>query len=444
MARVAIMGYGVEGQAAAKYWAKAGHEVTVCDVKADLDLPPGYQAKLGADYLQDLGKFDVIVRSPGIRPDKITAANPSTPDLLNRITSSTREFFAQCPAPIIGVTGTKGKGTTATLVAKILEAAGRTVWLGGNIGRSPLEFLAKIKPDELVVLELSSFQLMDLQQSPAVAVCLMIAPEHMDWHYDFEEYVTAKQQLFAHQKPGDLAIFKAGDANSRTVALASSGTLVPYGQIPGAAVHDRAVMMGDMKICDVNEVGLLGAHNLENVCAAITATWELTGHNAKATRQAVTHFTGLEHRLELVREVAGVRYYDDSFSTTPETATAAIKTFKEPKVIILGGSSKGAVYDGLAAAVEDGGVIHALLIGDTAPEIAKALQRAGFAHFTVGFTTMADLLEMCYHITEPGDVVLLSPACASFGLFVNYKERGSQFRAAVLSLAERVASAAQK
>src|SRR6266567_4987314 len=218
MSKVAILGYGVEGKAAANYWAAGGHRVTVCDANPELHVPTEYQAQLGDEYLQHLSTFDVIVRTPSIRPDSITAANQDDPAILGRVTSGVREFFAHCPASIIGVTGTKGKGTTTTLIAKMLEAAGHTVWIGGNIGRSPLEFLAKVNPDHFVVLELSSFQLMDLERGPHIAVCLMMAPEHLNWHTDFDEYVQAKQQLFAHQTMADMAVYKGGDEASQRVA----------------------------------------------------------------------------------------------------------------------------------------------------------------------------------------------------------------------------------
>ncbi len=448
--KVAVIGYGVEGQAAAKYWAKQGAQITVCDRNGELKLPQGYRAKLGtgasddAGYLAGLGDMDLIVRSPGVRPDAILAANPLFPGLAGRITSSTREFLAQCPAVVVGVTGTKGKGTTSTLITKILEAAGRTVWLGGNIGRPALEFLPQVDEDDVVVLELSSFQLMDVERSPEVAVCLMMGRDHLDWHRDMTEYIEAKSNLFRYQTIRDLAIYKAGDKLSTQIAATSPGRQLPYGEAPGACIEGEYITMEGVQIVAVKEVGLVGPHNLENICAAVTATWDLVGRDPMPARQAIREFTGLEHRLELVAEVAGVKYYDDSFATTPETAMAAIAAFEQPKVMILGGSDKGASYGRLAEAVEHGGVIHALLIGDTAPKLATALKRAGFTHITQGITQMQQLVETCYHITEPGDVVLLSPACASFGSFANYKERGDQFKAAVADLAGRLAAAPSK
>ncbi|HEX7259660.1 MAG TPA: Mur ligase family protein, partial [Candidatus Saccharimonadia bacterium] len=189
--RAAIIGYGVEGALALKYWHNLGYQVCVHDANRQLELPDVIESHLGPDYLKNLDQYDLIVRSPGVRPQLILQANPN----LNatQITSVTTEFLAQCPAKVIGVTGTKGKGTTATLITKMLEAAGYTVHLGGNIGHPPLDFLDQVEPEDWVVLELSSFQLMDIKQSPQVAVMLMIATDHLNWHADLHEYLSAKQ-----------------------------------------------------------------------------------------------------------------------------------------------------------------------------------------------------------------------------------------------------------
>lgn len=417
--KVAIIGYGVEGKSAQRYWLAKGDQVTIRDVKN------------GPDYLDDLEAFDVVVRTPGLRPDELISRGVEPA----KITSVVAETLAESPALVIGVTGTKGKGTTSTLITKILQAAGNKVWLGGNIGTPPLDFLAQVAADDIIVLELSSYQLMDLQQSPQIAVGLMLAPDHLNWHRDMDEYVEAKSSIFRYQEAGDLAIYKAGDKLSAGIAGYSAGQRVPYGASPGAQVRDGYVEIEGVRIISVAHVGLRGPHNLENICAAVTATWELAGRDARLMRTSIATFTGLEHRLETVRLLNGVTYVDDSFATTPETAMAAIHSFAEPKVIILGGSDKGASYSELALAVADGNVIHALLIGDTAAAIAAALREVGYDHFTlVTWQGMDALVQTCRQITEPGDVVLLSTACASFGLFKDYKDRAEQFARAVKAL----------
>lgn len=426
--KVAILGYGVEGQAAAIYWGATGAEITVCDRNRKLKVPAQYSSKLGDDYCENLASFDLIVRSQSVRYDG--AGN---------VTSGINEFFAQCPATIIGITGTKGKGTTASLIAAILKHAGMPYYLAGNIGSSPLELLGHLTSKDTVVLELSSTQLFDIKYSPKIAVCLMIAPDHQDWHRGMKEYIESKGNLFRYQSKNDLAIAKFGDRNSESLAELSPGKQLRYGGAPSAFIRGERIYYGDIDIMPTSEVALVGDHNLENVCAAITATFEYIKGDTEALKKAVRGFHGLEHRLEKVAVIAGVSYYDDSFSTNPDTAMAAIKAFPGDKVIILGGSSKKADFRGLAQVVQDNRVIHALLIGEETESIAAALESVKFNHFTrVRWTAMQDLVYTIHHLTEPGDVVLLSPACASFDLFRNYKDRGNQFKAAVRFVKERV------
>ncbi len=424
--KVAIVGGGVEGQAAARYWTRLGATVTVHDGNPDLRVDSGIATVLGPDYLKNLNDYDLVVRSPGVKPSLIKTKTP--------VTSGVREFFQHCPARIIGVTGTKGKGTTSTLITKILEEAGKRVWLGGNIGRSPLDFLDKIKPTDLVVLELSSFQLMDLDVSPHVAVCLMVVSEHMDWHSSVREYLAAKGNIFWHQQPGDVAIFNPDNDFSAQIAMLSRGRRVPYMEAPGAEVVDGQIMIAGRLICAVDEVGLPGPHNLENVCAAVTAAHEIIGENVGAMKRAVQKFKGLEHRLELAGTIDGVDYYDDSFSTTPETAIAAIRSFAQPKVLILGGSDKHSDYRQLGKVVAAANVREAILIGRMAENLAAALAEAGFTKVRPGGGTMAEIVQSARESARPGDVVILSPACASFDMFKNYSDRGAQFKAEVSKL----------
>jgi UDP-N-acetylmuramoylalanine--D-glutamate ligase len=422
--KVAIIGGGVEGQAAAKYWLKQSAEVTVHDRADDITVPQGVKTVLGQDYLKGLSKYDLVVRSPGVKPRDIKTTAP--------VTSSVREFFQKCPARIIGVTGTKGKGTTSTLLARMLGEAGWKVWLGGNIGRSPLEFLDRVRANDLVVLELSSFQLMDLDISPYIAVCLMVAPEHMDWHKSMREYIAAKGNLFWHQRPTDIAIYNAHNDYSTQIATLSPGQKIPFLEKPGAHVADGQVVVEGEVICAIEEVGLVGPHNLENICAAVTAAHVLIpAGKTDAIRRAVRDFKGLEHRLELAGEIEGVRYYDDSFATTPETAIAAVASFAQPKVLILGGSEKKSKFGDLGKAVAAANVREVVLVGVTAPGIHAALAEAGFTKVRDGGNTMESIMKAAQAAARPGDVVLLSPACASFDMFKDYKDRGDQFKAAV-------------
>lgn len=434
--QIAILGYGDQGQAAYEYWNRDGNELVIHDLTSQLEVPDGAQTRLGPDYLKDIGDYDLLVRSPSVHPKDIEKANPGRPDILKKITTVTDEFLQVCPSRnIVGVTGTKGKGTTSTLITNMLKSAGHHVHLGGNIGIPPLSLLKEnISSDDWVVLELANFQLIDLKHSPHIAVCLMVAPEHLDWHFNVEEYVEAKQQLFRWQSPEDLAVFYGLNDYSQHIASVSPGKKIPYMKHPGADVIEGKIVIDGTEICEVSEIKLLGKHNWQNVCAAVTAVWQIT-QDVEAIRGAITSFTGLEHRLEFVRELENVKYYDDSFGTTPETAIVAIEAFDQPKVIILGGFDKGGQYKDLAKKVVDNNVRAVVIIGVTGPKIADDLREAGFTNMQEGGTAMADIVLAARNLAQLGDVVLLSTACASYDLFENYKDRGEQFKKVVRALA---------
>lgn len=429
--KIAIVGFDTEGRVTYDYFKAQGADITICDQNESIVIPEGAAAQLGDAYLDNLDTFDLIVRTPGLHPAKILAKNPGVTD---KITSQTNLFIEHASTKnIIGVTGTKGKGTTSSLITKMLEAAGKSVFLGGNIGVPPLTFLEQVTPESWVVLELSSFQLIDLKHSPHIATVLMVKPEHLDWHEDFEEYIAAKQQLFIHQNSDDVAIYYAQNENSLSIADASEGVLIPYYEKPGAEVIDTTIVIDGETICKTDELKLLGAHNWQNACAAVTAVWQVT-QDVAAIHSVLTSFSGLEHRLELVREVNNVKYFDDSFGTTPETAIVAIEAFSEPKVVILGGSDKGASFDELAKTVQQHNVRAVITIGERGPIIAEALRKVGYTNIIPGGSTMTDIIKVAQEAAEPGDVVLLSTGCASFGLFKNYKDRGNQFKQVVQAL----------
>ena len=430
--RIGIIGYGLEGQAAYDYWKDKG-EVTICDQNSILSLPDNITAQLGDNYLDDLSRFDLIVRSPIVKPDTILRSTST--DIKSKLTSNTNEFLRICPtANIIGVTGTKGKGTTSTLIARLLEAAGKKVHLGGNIGIPPLELLKNnIAVNDWVVLELSSFQLIDCRYSPHIGVCLMVVPEHLDWHNTIDEYIHAKAQLFRRQTEKDIAIYLATNELSHSIVSAGSGQKIPYMNQPGAIIEEDRVSIDGQTICTTDSLGLAGKHNWQNVCAALTAVWQIT-QNKDVFRQVLQDFKGLEHRLELVGRINDVTYYDDSFGTTPETAIVAMETFNNPKILILGGSDKGADYNLLAQAIQINNVKQVLLIGQQANRIQAALDAVGFHAYQPGGQNMQTIVQTAAKCADPGDLVLLSPACASFGMFANYKDRGDQFKAAVKSL----------
>ncbi len=449
--KIAILGYGDQGRSAFEYWNKPGNEITICDQNTVDNVPAGAQTNFGGDYLMDLERFELLVRSPALHPNDILAANPDHPEIMSRITTNTNEFFKTCLSKnIIGVTGTKGKGTTSTLIAKILEAAGQRVHLGGNIGTPPLDLFhgEGILPNDWVVLELANFQLIDLQYSPKIGVCVMISAEHLNWHKDMYEYVTAKQQMFVNQNQDSLAVYNARNLYSEEIATASIHSHKITYDVPPVGEEllgdnnvyvdgDDIVAFGK-KVCSTNEVALLGRHNLENVCAAIAATWEIIGGKTDVIKEVVRNFPGLPHRLEILKQIKGVWYINDSFGTTPETAIVALQTFSQPKVIIVGGSDKGADYKELAKTILSTNVRHVVAIGQTGPKIVDLIKTGGSTK--VGSTALDDQADMtkivqtAQTLARHGDVVLLSTASASFGMFTDYKDRGEQFRAAVSEL----------
>ena len=429
---VAIVGYATEGKVSAQHWHSLGNTVTICDQDDTLVTPAEYQKQLGPNYLSHLDRFDIIVRSAGIHPRMLLKDNRG---IESKITTNIEEFMRVCPTKnIIGVTGTKGKGTTSTLISKILSASGKTCHLGGNIGIPALQLLSNIKPEDYVVLELSSFQLEDFKgPSPHIAVCIMVVPEHLNWHASMQEYLDAKSRLFTYQQADDIAIYYAGSSDSKLIAEKSKGQLIPYYQQPGAVIEDGYVQIDGKQICAVDSLKLIGKHNWQNICAAVTAAWQVT-QDIESITSVLTTFSGLEHRIEFVRELEGISYYDDSFATTPETSIAAIQAFDQPKILILGGSDKGIPLDPIADEVVKANVKHAIVVGDMASILESQLRARGFSNITSGPSTMAEMVTAAREQATAGDVVLLSTGCASYGLFKDYKDRGDQFKATVRAL----------
>lgn len=426
---IAIAGYGVEGKSNYAYWnALPDTHVTIVDEREIVDAPLDAAVISGPDAFSKLNGFDLVVRTAGLAPHKITTDG--------KIWSATNEFFEKCPAPIIGVTGSKGKGTTASLIASILEAASKKVWLVGNIGVAALDILSQVQPEDIVVYELSSFQLWDIQKSPTVAVVLHIEPDHLDVHADFDEYIVAKGAIAAHQTTTDRVVYNATNQWSEQIARLSVGQRLPYPAAHTAHVQGASFYYGDTELCAVENLLLPGVHNQQNACAAITAIWPWV-QEGRVIAEGLRSFDGLPHRLKFVREVSGVKYYDDSIATTPGSAIAAIAAFPEPKVLILGGSYKGADFTELVEKVLGGNVKKVLLIGEEATRISEIFNKAGYAAFEVCMEiSFTEVVERAAQNAAAGDVVILSPACASFGQFKSYVDRGDQFIAAVEQLAD--------
>jgi UDP-N-acetylmuramoylalanine--D-glutamate ligase len=431
--QVAIVGFGVEGQSALPYWQGKGADVTVCDQNEHIEVPAGVKIQLGPNYLDNLGRFDVIVRTVGMHPNVILKQNPGVQD---KITTNLDEFLKVCPTKnIIGVTGTKGKGTTSTLILNMLEAAGKHAFLGGNYGIPAFTFLPQLTEDSWVVLELSSYMLYDIKHSPHIGVCLMVQPEHLDWHGDTDDYFRAKSNLFAHQTEQDIAIYFADNLDSHKIASNSPGRKITYYAEPGAYVKDGNIMIDETVLCRTDELKLLGKHNWQNVCAAVTAFWQVA-QVPDAIREVLTTFTGLPHRLEFVREVDGVRYYNDSFGSDPYATMAAIDAIPGHKVVIVGGYERMIPLENFAEHVKNVHDVRSLLlIGQSAARVAEALQKIDFNNFRISTAkTMKEVVAEARELTQKGDALVLSPGFASFDMFKNFEDRGLQFKQVVHDL----------
>ena len=447
--KIGILGVGVEGECLAKYLKNQGYkDIALLDEKQDLSrFKKEYKVTEGSESFKNLDKFEYIFRSPGIHKDKEELEKARKKGAI--ITSATKLFFELCPCEIVGITGTKGKGTTSTLIFTMLKNAGKDVYLGGNIGECPFNFLDKLKKTSIVVLELSSFQLHDLEKSPHTAVIVKTTSEHLDYHKDLEEYLCAKESIVKYQKKSDAVIANIDFPYHLryVVKTPAKKYLVSSTKKPenGGFVEDGIVYVVERgkktKICKTNEVGLIGPHNIENILAAAAACAFLkipAKHIAKAAKE----FKGLPHRLEFVKMVQGVSFYNDSFSTTPETCIAAIKSFTEPEVLIAGGSEKFSDYSELGFAIANAKNLKAvILMGVTGPRIEKeiniAFEKGAQRDTPLKIVRAVNFKEafMAAYLEAGGEgVVLLSPASASFDQFENYKKRGEAFRNWVESL----------
>ncbi len=459
--KIAILGCSVEGFDSAKFFTTEGAHVICCDRRTPELLGDQYhklkalgvEFKLGSSYLEHLDSYDFLIRTPGMSPrlselEKIR-------DQKIPITSSTNLFFEHCRGKIIGVTGTKGKGTTATLIYEMLTAAGRIVYLGGNVGIPLLSQVRSINENDWVVLELSSFQLEDVRYSPHIAVVLRITNDHLanfdqnatNYHPNRQSYITAKKSIVCFQKAGDFVVLNADDPISSSFGNETPAAKKYFSRVShdcSAYVQNHRVYLRhnniSEQICHLDEIQLRGEHNLENIAAACVVS-SLVGVSADTMRTVAQMFQPLEHHLELVARINQISYVDDSFSTVPETGIAALRSFTEPIVLIAGGSDKGSNYTELGLEVMVKNIRALILIGQMAKKIEfNVLEAARMLKKEISFPiildckNMQEIITAAIHWAKPGDVVLLSPACASFGMFANYKERGKLFKHYVAEL----------
>lgn len=448
---VAVMGIGVSNRPLIELLLSRGVTVTACDKKDRTSLGAlaedlegrGCRLRLGADYLQGLQE-DVIFRTPGMRPDlpEFTAAMERG----STLTSEMEVFFEVCPCPIIAVTGSDGKTTTTTIIAELLRAAGRTVHLGGNIGHPLLAEAGGMRAEDIAVLELSSFQLMTMKRSPHIAVITNLAPNHLDVHKDYGEYISAKENIFTHQLAEDIAIFNADNEVIRSFIGRERGSLrtfsrreaVEQGTYLGQDLSvEQAIWVaneqGRRSVLPLADIKLPGVHNVENYMAAIAAVDGLVPDDVMV--KFARNFGGVEHRIELVRELDGVRYYNDSIASSPSRTIAGLNSFPEQVILIAGGKDKGISYDSLGPVVNER-VKLLILCGATAGVIRASVEGAE----NYGGLEIVDVedyhqaVSLARSRAKKGDVVILSPASTSFDRFANFMERGNTFKEIVNQL----------
>lgn len=442
---VAVIGIGVSNTPLLELLLAEGIRVTACDKRSREQMGEqaehleqlGCELHLGADYLKDLDA-DVIFRTPGLRPDV-----PEIAACVDRgavLTSEMEVFFEVCPCTIIAVTGSDGKTTTTTIIAELLKAAGKRVWVGGNIGHPLLCEADGMLATDYAVLELSSFQLMTMKHSPHIAVVTNLAPNHLDVHRDMAEYVAAKENIFRHQSGEDVAVLNADNditaeqsrrAPGRARLFSRQGEVADGVFLRGEDIvcrsggHERVVMTtGDIKIP--------GVHNVENYMAAIAAVDGLVPD--EVIRDFAREFGGVEHRIELVRTYRGVRYYNDSIASSPSRTIAGLRSFHEKVILIAGGYDKHIPFDVLGPEIVEH-VKLLVLCGATADKIRAAVENApGYEPGKpeiLDVTPFTAAVEAARDRAQPGDVVTLSPACAAFDQFKNFAERGKFFKSIV-------------
>jgi UDP-N-acetylmuramoylalanine--D-glutamate ligase len=450
---VVILGLARQGTALARFLVQAGAEVTVSDIKPKSELKEALASLeglpiryvLGKHPLSLLNKADLVCLSGGVPldiPVVVEARRRGIP-----LSNDAQLFLERCPAPIIGITGSAGKTTTTALVGEMCRAAGLSTWVGGNIGNPLIADLERIRPDDWVVMELSSFQLELMTVSPHIAAVLNITPNHLDRHSKMEDYIAAKRTIVAYQRADDFAVLGFDDANARALAIETAAHLLWFS---GRAEVDEGAFKTngtltlrlngvDREICQASEVRLRGRHNLLNVLAAC-ALAGVAGAPVEAMRQVILTFTGVEHRLELVRELNGVQWYDDSIATAPERTLAALRSFEEPIVLLAGGRDKKLPWEEFAREVK-ARVRCLITFGEAGPMIARLVSEAlgndagnAALESIAQVETLDEAVALAARVARPGDVVLLSPGGTSFDAFRDFAARGDRFKELVRGL----------
>lgn len=442
--RVAFVGIGVSHIQTIKYFAQKGISVTACDKRSENDFSPellrefkelGVELVLGEYNILDLGA-DILFRTPGMY-----FGLPELTEYRRRggvLTSEMEVFFDHCPCRTIAVTGSDGKTTTTTLISEMLKAEGYTVHLGGNIGRALLPIIEDISPDDYAVVELSSFQLISMRPSPDISVVTNVTPNHLDVHGTMEEYISAKHNICSHQNAFSKTVLGADNETSLSFSNLVRGELLTFSL--ENTVYNGAYLKSDgfltavdhgkeTRLFSKDDIRIPGIHNVANYLTAISAIKHIV--KKETIHQVANSFGGVEHRIEFVREVNGVKWYNDSIATSPTRAIAGLRAFNQKLILIAGGYDKKISYDPLAPELVNH-VKILILMGDTADKIENSLlnhpsYKKG-EPAVIYATSMEDAVQKANQYALAGDVVTLSPASASFDLYKNFEQRGEHFK----------------
>ena len=436
--KIVVLGLGVSNRPLVRLLREFDCDVTGCDKtpRENLDAEVlelerlGCKLSVGEHYLEGLSA-DILFRTPGMHP-----GNPAIAKLQEQgaeVTSEMEVFFEVCPCRKIAVTGSDGKTTTTTLVSEMLKAAGYKVWLGGNIGTPLLPLVRQMRETDFAVVELSSFQLMDMRRSPHVALITNLAPNHLDIHKDMEEYVESKKNIYRFQQEADLLVVN-GD-NDITAPLQGPGATHAFsraGKNVRVRLENGIIYRDGTPVLDKTDILLPGEHNVENYMAAIAVVEGLV--EDETIRHVAKTFGGVEHRIELVRVKDGVRYYNDSIASSPSRTMAGLRSFPEKVILIAGGYDKHIPYDVLGPEICTH-VKKLFLCGATAPQIRAAVENcAGQKPEMTDCGKFEAAVKAAAAAAEPGDVVLMSPASASFDEFKNFAVRGNFFKKLIMEL----------
>lgn len=435
---VGFVGMGVSNLPVLKLFLSAGANCVVRD-KNDLTSRDFYPelASNGVEFITGDGYLDNITESllflsPAVRPD-LEGINKARANG-TRVTSEMEEFFRLCPCKKIAVTGSDGKTTTTTLIAKLLKAQGYKAWLGGNIGVNLFATLDDISIDDFAVIELSSFQLMKLSQSPDIAVVTNVAPNHLDWHKDMNEYVEAKKRIFAFQSENAITVLNLDDTYAKAFTEEAKGKVRTIsGNTDNGDIYfteEGIFSKNDGLLVDDYDIRIVGRHNRYNYSAAYSAVKDYVSR--ETLKKVASEFGGVEHRIEFVREINGVKYYNSSIDSSPSRTTACINAFKTPVIAICGGYDKNIPYEPLGELFKNK-VKYAVLCGATANKIADVLKNVGYDNFEI-VTDFNEAVKIASENAVAGDNVVLTPASASFDMFKNFAERGNCFKNIVNSL----------